>query len=188
MAIILQQNVEVERYRFTVAEYERMGEVGIFHEDDRVELIAGEIIKMSPIGDPHVKAMNRLNHRIVRSVGDDFTVSIQNPVRLSHDSEPQPDLTVLRGSDRGLPSAADVILVIEVSDTTLRYDRRVKLPLYAAAGIPEAWIVDVAGQRIERYSEPGANGYAQVVRFGLGETITSTVLPTIAIAVSDILG
>ncbi len=133
------QAAQPAQRRSTVADYERMGEAGILHENDRVEPINGEIVEMSPIGAPRVTCANRFNRLLVQQFGARATVSVQNPVRLSGDSEPQPDFAVLRDPDfSGVPSAADVLLVTEVFDTTLPYDRRVKLPLYAAAGISES--------------------------------------------------
>jgi Uma2 family endonuclease len=124
---------EVVRRRFTVHDYHRMGEAGILHEDDRVELIEGEIVEMAAIGTRHFACVNQLNRLLVRSAGDVAIVSVQNPVRLDEHTEPQPDLTVLRVRNcrESLPFPEDVLLLIEVSYTTLTYDRGVKLPLYA---------------------------------------------------------
>lgn len=175
--------------RFTVAEYHQMGEAGIFTEDDRVELLAGEIYEMSPIGDRHVGAVNPLNEFfVVRLVGTEFMVSVQNPIRLGDDSEPQPDLVVMRRGVRGVPDAADVLLVVEVADSSRAYDRGKKLPLYAAAGIPEVWLVDVVAKTVERYTEPRGDRYRQLVVAERGDTVTSTVLPAIALPIADILG
>ncbi len=180
--------VGVRRRRFTVEDYHRMGEAGILTEDDRVELIGGAIVEMSPIRDPHVRAINHLTEfLVVRLAGGDVTVSIQNPIRLSNDTEPQPDLAVLRGRDRGLAEAADVLLVIEVADASQVYDRDVKLPLYAAAGIPEAWFADLVADRVERHTEPSPDGYQQIALVGRGKTLTSTVLPGVTIAVDEVL-
>ncbi len=126
----------IERYHFTVADYERIVAMGIVNEDDRVELIAGEIVRMSPIGRRHVQAVNRLGHLLYAVVGADLTVSIQNPIQLGMRDEPQPDLAVLRGTGKGLADAPAVLLVIEVADSSREYDRTTKLPCYAEAGIP----------------------------------------------------
>src|SRR5215204_7706797 len=136
-----------------------MGEAGILHEDDRVELIEGEIVEMAAIGTRHFSCVNRLTRMLVMGVGDAAVVSVQNPVRLNEHTEPQPDITVIRPRDytESLPLPEDVLLLIEVSDTTLVYDRKVKLPLYARAGIREVWIVDLAGEVIERHTGP--SGY-----------------------------
>lgn len=182
--------VAPRRRRFTVAEFERMGEIGIFTEDDRVELIAGVIVDMSPADGRHIAAVNRLNQRLGRQIGAEMLVSMQNPVVLSDDSEPQPDIAILR--DRlydVVPTVEDIFLVIEVADSTLAYDRDVKLPLlYAPAGIPESWLFDLVNTRLERHSEPGPDGYRLVARAGRGESLTSTVLPGVTLAVDTLLG
>ena len=181
--------VGVRRRRFTVEDYHRMGEAGILTEDDRVELIEGTIVELSPIRDPHARAVNHLTEfLVVRLAGGDVTVSVQNPIRLSGDTEPQPDLAVLRGRDRGLAEAADVLLVIEMADTSRRYDRNVKLPLYAAAGIPEAWLVDLLARTIERHTEPHNGRYRQVTIARRGESLASTVLPAVILPVDAVLG
>lgn len=180
----------ITRYRFSREDYERMGAAGILSEDDRVELIQGEIVVMSPIGPPHNDAVAMLTRLIVPRVSGDVLVMVQGAIRLPTDSEPQPDLALVRFRRyrEALPAADDVLLVIEVSDTTLAYDRDVKLPLYAAAGIPEAWLVDLQGGRIERHAEPGDDGYRVIVRFGRGAVVTSTVVPGLEIPVDTILG
>ena len=180
----------VARRRFTVHDYHRMGEVGILHEDDRVELIEGEIVEMAAIGTRHFTCVNQLNRLLVRGVGDAAIVSVQNPVRLDEHTEPQPDLTVLQVRDyrESLPMPEDVLLLIEVSDTTLSYDRGVKLPLYARAGIPEVWIVDLVGEVIERHTDPSGDGYRSLKQARRGETIESTAPPELALRVDVILG
>jgi len=177
----------IERYQFTVADYERMGEIGILTEDDRVELIAGEIVRMSPVGRRHVQAVNRLGHLLYGIVSADLTVSIQNPIRLGMTDEPQPDLAVLCGTGIGLADAPAVLLVIEVADSSREYDRTTKLPRYAAAGIPEAWLVDLANDVIERYSEPHNRNYRVAMFAHLGESLTSTVLPALIIPADLVL-
>lgn len=181
---------EVTRRRFTVYDYHRMGEAGILHEDDRVELIEGEIVEMAAIGTRHFTCVNGLTRLLVRTVGDEAIVSVQNPVRLSESNEPQPDLAVIRARDyrRSLPTPEDVLLLIEVSDTTLAYDHNTKLPLYAQASIPEVWIVDLTGETIERHTEPSGDVYRHTERARRGETLTSVALPDIAISVDAVLG
>lgn len=176
------------RHRFTVEEYERMAEAGILDEDVRVELIAGEIVAMSPIGDRHVGGVNRTNREMVRRAGDDVTVSVQNPIRLGPHDEPLPDLAVLRGAGRGLVDTADVLLVMEIADSSRDYDRNLKLPRYAAAGIPEAWLVDLVAGIIERHTDPQDGAYRQIVSVRRGESLASTVLPTLVVNVDAILG
>jgi len=181
---------EIVRRRFTVHDYHRMGEAGILHEDDRVELIEGEIVEMAAIGTRHFTCVNQLNRLLVRGVGDAAIVSVQNPVRLDEHTEPQPDLTVLRVRDyrESLPMPEDVLLLIEVSDTTLAYDRGVKLPLYARAGIREVWIVDLVGEVIERHTDPSADGYRGFNKVRRGGKIESAVLPELAFHVETVLG
>ncbi len=147
----------------TVEEYERMGEAGIFRPDDRLELLEGGIFEMSPIGPPHASCVMFLSHLLSRLFGGSLIVSTQNPVRLDDYSEPQPDVMLLRWRDdfyrNAHPTPADVLLVIEVSDTTTESDRSYKIPLYAGAGIPEAWLVNIPGAGVEVYAEPVAGGY-----------------------------
>lgn len=184
--------VPIERRRFTTAEYERMAEAGILGEDDRVELIEGEIVSMSPIGSRHTACVKRFNVQLVRQLGDRAIVSVQDPIRLADDSEPQPDLAILRPRDdfyaNGHPEPADVLLVIEVAETSRQYDRRVKLPQYARAGIPEAWLADVNGEIIERHARPANGRYQSVTRFRRGQTLTAATIPGLSLPVDDILG
>jgi Uma2 family endonuclease len=181
---------QVTRRRFTVHDYHRMGEVGILHEDDRIELIEGDLVEMTAIGTRHFSCVNGLTRLLVRSVGDDAIVSVQNPVRLDEYSEPQPDLTVLRVRDyrQSLPMPEDVLLLIEVSDTTLAYDRNVKLPLYARTGILEVWIVDLPGEVIERHTDPSGDSYRHTERVRRGDRIECSALPDPALTADDVLG
>ena len=186
---IPQTTTAMTRRRFTVAEYQRMGEVGIFSEDDRVELIAGEIYQMSPIGVRHARCVNRLTVILSRHIEPGMLPNVQNPIYLPGESALQPDLAIVRDRDPGdlWPTLADILLVMEVSDSTLAYDRGTKLPLYATAGIAEAWIVDLATETLERYTEPRDGLYHLVARARSGESLASTVLPALAIPVADIL-
>src|SRR3954454_16103689 len=175
------------RHRFTVEEYRKMGEAGIFSEDDRIELIDGELVKMAPIGDRHIESVMRLTRLLSRwafGTGEaaDLFVSVQNPLALGEHGEPQPDLTLVRRRrDRsGTPVPEEVLLVVEVADTSLTCDRERKLPLYAEAGIPEAWLVDLNAGTIEMYSEPGPNGYGRGARFGCERRVVSVTVPGLA--------
>ena len=154
----------LERHRWTVAEYHRMAETGMLEPDARVELIDGEIIDMAPIGPMHAGIVDQLTDLMTRAVVGSAIVRVQNPVELSNRSEPEPDLTLLRPRadfyKRRQPTAADVLLAIEVSDSTLARDRNVKRPLYARHGVPEYWIVDVAGGRVLTFRGPTDDGYA----------------------------
>ena len=161
-------DVAVARRLFTRQEYHRMGEVGILKETDRVELIHGEIIEMSPIGRRHYAFVNNLSRLLILALGDRAIVAVQGPIALADDSEPEPDLAVIR---RRTPSykdreahAEDAFLLIEVAESSLAYDRSMKLPLYAAAGIPEYWVVDCVAESIEVHRAPQVNGYRDVVR------------------------
>ncbi len=181
---------QLTRRRFTVHDYHRMGEAGILHEDDRVELIEGEIVEMTAIGTRHFSCVNGLNRLLVMSVGEEAIVSVQNPVRLNEYTEPQPDLTVIRPRDYriSLPEPEDVLLLIEVSDTTLAYDRGLKLTLYAQAGIREVWIVNLPTETIERYTDPSGDGYRRTERAQRSKTIESVTLPELSFRVDEVFG
>ncbi len=180
---------EVERHRFTVEEYHKMAEAGLFSEDDRVELIDGEIVEMTPIGWRHANCVNDLTMFLTSFARGRYVVSVQNPLTISDHGEPQPDLVLLKRRPRGrLPDPDDVALLIEVSDTTLAYDRDVKLPRYARAGIPEVWIVDLEGRRIEAHSAPSADGYGTSREFGPGERVSSASVEGLSLPVDEILG
>jgi Uma2 family endonuclease len=148
--------VQLARRLFTVAEYHKMAEAGILSEDDRVELLEGEIVAMSPIGSRHAGLVNRLNRLFSQRAGDQVVVSVQNPVRLGGYSEPQPDLALLRPRadfyTSSHPGPEDVLLAVEVAETSAAVDREVKVPLYARFGVPEVWLVDLAGGPRWRYS------------------------------------
>jgi Uma2 family endonuclease len=183
--------LDIVRRRFTVDDYDLMAEAGILHEDDRVELIDGEIVQMAAIGLRHMPSVDETNHRLVRPLPtDEMRVSVQNPIRLGRRDEPQPDLMVYRKrADRvgARLSPSDVLLIIEVSDSTRTYDRTIKLPRYAAAGIPEAWLIDLVDDRVERHSEPSADGYRRVDIVLRGEMLVSAVLPALALPMDAII-
>lgn len=174
--------------RFTVEEYHMMGRAGIFNEDSRVELIDGLIIPMSPIGDPHVDCVNQLTRLFVLRLDPRATVSVQNPIRLNDYSEPEPDLVLIRPNKAGVPKAEDVLLVVEVANTMPAFDREIKVPRYAAAGVAEVWVVALEEGHIEIYRKPGPTGYAEERHVGRGETITIEALPEAGyFAVDDML-
>ena len=151
----------------TVAEYRRMGETGAFAPGERVELIEGEIVRMPPIGPLHSGLVNRLTRLLVRAVGNRAIVHVQNPVELSERSEPEPDLALLlfREDDYldATPTPADTLLAIEVADSTLRFDRGTKVPLYARHGVPETWLIDARAERVTVHRDPGPDGYRLAV-------------------------
>ena len=183
--------LSLPRRRFTVDEYHRMAKAGILHEDDRVELIEGEIIEMAAVGDRHVACVLELNRTFSTRVAERAWVSVQNPVRLSATSEPEPDLALLRPRpDRyrtGLPRAEDVLLLIEVSDTTLAYDRGIKLRLYALAGIPEVWIWDLKRRRVLLFREPAGAAYRHTETVVEG-AVAPAAFPDLAVNLEDIFG
>src|SRR5215216_1968184 len=156
--------VVLKTHRFTVDEYHRMSGAGIFTEDDRVELLAGEIVEMSPIGPLHAGTVRRLTALFSARLGPEVLVSVQNPLLLrTEDSEPQPDVALLPPRPdfytRSHTEAHDIYLLIEVADTSVLADREVKFPIYARARVPEAWLLDVAMQRLEVYRHPTPDGY-----------------------------
>lgn len=178
------------RFRaLTVAQYHALAEAGLFHEDDRVELLDGHLIAMSPVGGPHLTVVNRLSRWLTLHAGA-AVVSVQNPLRLNDRSEPEPDVVLLRpGSDDGrVPTAADALLVVEVSDRTLGYDRGVKRDRYARAGVPEVWVVGVEGRFVEVARGPEADGaYGEVRRVGLdGAVSVAALLEAPALPVADL--
>jgi Uma2 family endonuclease len=184
--------VAFPRKRFTVDEYYRMAESGILREDDHVELIDGEIVEMSPIGLRHAACVNRLNALLYGLLGDRIILGVQNPLRLSHYSEPQPDITVLKFRDdyyaERHPTPEDTHLLIEVADTTLAYDRGVKLPMYAANGVPEVWIVNLDDAVVEVYRHPGPNGYGETQLARRGDSLPLSSVGETLIKVDDVLG
>lgn len=173
------------RHKLSVEDYHRMGEAGIFAPDSRVELIEGEVIDMAPIGSLHISVVNTLSMFFSRGIGDAGIVSTQNSISLLPHSEPQPDIAILKPrADRyrkSLPSASDVLLLIEVCDTTADYDRRIKLPLYADHGIPEVWLVDLKAEWLEVHSGPKGKTFGNVRRLGKHDSVTpeSLQVPTL---------
>ncbi|MGH2588820.1 MAG: Uma2 family endonuclease [Dehalococcoidia bacterium] len=182
----------VPRRRFTVDEYYRMAEAGILHEDDHIELLDGEIIEMSPIGGRHAACVNCLAELFITRLAGRAIVGIQNPVHLSSGSEPEPDIALVRPRpDRyasGHPRPADIFLLVEVADSSLTYDRDVKLIFYAEAGIPEAWIVDLNAARILVYRAPRPDGYRQMTIVGPEEALSPIAFPDLVLAAGEILG
>jgi Uma2 family endonuclease len=178
--------------RFNVEEYYRMGEAGIFAPDERVELIEGAIIQMSPIGSRHAAAVTRTGRWFDRRVGDRATMRTQNPVRLSPHSEPEPDVALVRprADDYATahPEPADVFLIIEVADTTVAYDQDTKLPLYAAAGIPEVWIANLRRDQITAHRNPVNGAYQDSVTIGRDGSLAPLAFPDLVIRGADILG
>jgi Uma2 family endonuclease len=167
-----------------------MGEAGILCEDDRVELIEGELVDMPPIGSLHAGKVMRLVSCLTNALSNRAIVSPQNPVRLGEHSEPQPDLAVLRFRDdfyeNSHPQPEDVLLLIEVADATIRYDREVKIPVYARYGIPEVWLIDLQAECVEVYLQPRSDGYRHIFRPAKDERLTLSLLPDVSLAIADL--
>lgn len=179
-----------DTYRFSVEEYNKLGEAGIFHEDDRVELLDGEIIVMAPIGKHHIIAVRRLNRILNRRYADLCYVDCQSPVVLDNFSEPQPDILLVSlkiDETDEKPTPTETLLAIEVADSTVRYDSTTKLRAYARAGIPEYWIVNLADNAIDVYRQPSGETYAEHFRRERKDEIAPAAFPDRPIAVADIL-
>jgi len=175
----------------SIDEYHRMAEDGLFAEDDRVELIEGEIVEMTAIGDNHTHTVRRLILLFHRRLLDRVIVDVQNPVRLGAWSEPQPDLTLLEWRDdcyASAPTAKDIVLLVEVADSSVGYDRRVKAPLYARNNIREYWLLDLPARVLEVYRRPGQDGYGEVRRLRRGDSVAPEAFSDVVFAVSDLLG
>lgn len=180
------------RRRFTVAEYYTMADVGILKENDRIELLDGDLIVMPPIGDWHAASVDRFTNSLPLLLQGRAIVRVQNPMRLSDSSEPQPDIMLLRWRDDfyvgGHPGPADVLLLIEVSDTSVDYDRSAKLSEYARAGIPEVWIATRRDNRIEAYTEPIEGEYSNARYAGPSESIAPQAFPEVVLEVDILIG
>jgi Uma2 family endonuclease len=178
------------RHRITVDEYHRMAEVGLLAPDARVELIEGAIIDMPPIGSRHAAAVRRLTALLLRAVGDRAIVSCQSPIRLGNLSEPQPDIALLAPREdfyeHRHPTAADTLLLIEVSETTLRYDRHTKLPLYARHGVPEFWIFDTEGKQLHTFRNPAGTSYNDLHSMRSPAVVPIASLPGVLVDLSSL--
>lgn len=184
--------IQIPRRLITIDEYEKMIAAGVFAEDDRSELIRGEIVEMPPIGLRHASCVGRLTKRLEKIVGDDAIVWVQNPICAVGNSLPQPDLALLQPRadfyEQSRPMPSDVFLVIEVSDSTLETDIAVKVPLYAESGIEEVWIVNLHDDVVEIYSGPTAGRYSSVHRAAVGQAIPLPGGFAADVEVKDILG
>ena len=184
-------SANLEKRRITVDEYQQMGDVGIFSEDDRVELIDGEILAMTPIGPLHASVVDRATRLFTLAAGTHAIVRVQSPIRLNLFTEPEPAISLLRPQDdfyrAGHPQPPDVLLVIEVADASLRYDRELKAPLYAQAGIVEYWIVDLANVTVTRHAMPEDGVYREVTIHGKGQSMSPRQLPHCIVTIDDLL-
>lgn len=194
MQAVKQEHTPVQSWekRFSVSEYYRMAEVGILGRDERVELVEGVIVEMSAMGSRHAACVDRLNRHLNSLVGGEMLVRVQSPIRLDDASEPEPDLALLKPREDFYssehPGPSDVLLVIEVSETSAEYDVEVKLPLYARAGIPETWLVDLTTDTVEAHSRPASGGYRQTLRAKRGETLKSEAVSGLELSAEGVLG
>lgn len=178
---------------FTREEYHAIAEAGIFAPNERVELLKGEIIAMAPPGERHSAGTKRVTHAFAGLYSDNrrTIVSVQDPVVMSPSSEPEPDLMLLAPRDDfydfAKPRPQDVLLLIEIADSSLQYDREVKLPYYASLEIPETWIVNLQDDRVEAHTEPSPQGYRATRTYERGDSISPTAFPDVEIAVNDII-
>ncbi len=169
-----------------------MGEIGIFTEDDRVELIDGEVIVMSPLGPRHTSLVKRLNTLFTRQLADRVIVSVQDPIQLTDDTEPLPDLAVLRYRDdfyaHAHPQSDDVWLIVEVADSSLTYDREEKVPRYVRSGIPEVWVIDVEQETVTQYTHLDGQRYRHEQLLQRGELLASTQITLFVLSVDQVFG
>ncbi len=181
--------VQPQRHRFTVDDFHEMGRTNILKEEDRVELIDGEIIRMTPIGSPHASCVASIQELLGELLRGKCFLWIQNPIRLDEYNELQPDITLLKHrSDNYFykpPTAQDILLVIEVSDTTLYYDRHKKVPTYAEFGVPEAWIIDLNNRIVEQFWEPAVDQYGKGKIYTKGQTFSPLAFPDIVLKIGD---
>lgn len=185
-------SVRPKRLRFSVDDYYTMIDLGMLKNVESAEIIDGELIESMPIGNAHASVVKTLSEILRDYLGKDVTYSIKDPIRLDEYNEPIPDIALLNRRDdfyrRKAPMAEDVLLLIEVSDTTLEYDRNRKIPLYAQAGIPEVWIVNLQNSTVELHYEPRDSSFAIVKVFRRGDILTSQSLPELALKIEEILG
>ena len=181
-----------EPYKFDVHQYREMGKAGILMKEDRVELIRGEIVAMSSIGNEHMATVDSSNMFWAQAMAGRAIVRIQGSVRLDDFNEPQPDVALLKDRDDFYRSRSagpsDIFLIVEVSDSSLAYDRGVKLSLYAEFGIPEVWIANIPARTIEAYTDPSGGEYATRRTFHPGQTVSPAAFPDVALPVADVIG
>ncbi len=176
---------------FNVDEYYRLAEKGILSDDERVELIHGEIFEKSPKGSRHIACVNRLNSILSKMPDESGILSVQNPISIDEFSEPEPDIAILKFREdfyqNEKPKAQDVLLLIEVCDSSVEADKWIKLPLYAFAGIQEVWLVDLSSDRVTSYTEPKGEEYRNSTQHFKEDTVLSLKLPMLKIPVKKII-
>jgi len=185
-------SVQTQKRLFTVQEYHLMSEAGVFANHERVELIEGEIIQMAAIGTRHASCVKRLNRRF-SVIPEEITIlGVQDPIQLTERTEPQPDVVLLQPRadyyETAHPIPSEVLLLVEVSDSTVNFDRDVKVPNYARSGIQEVWLWDLEANCLEVYREPTANGYTSIQKFERGEIVSPLAFPDFQVSVNLILG
>lgn len=182
---------ETQRKRFTTDEYHQITEAGILGENDRVELIEGEILEMAAIGSFHAACVGRLTRLFTKVFSDSLIVWVQNPIQISGYSEPEPDLALLKNRPdfyaENHPTPEDVYLIVEVADSSLAYDRGFKLPVYARSGIIEVWLVDLGNASVEAHSQPSTHGYKLIRKFWKGDALVLEAFPEVSFQVEDII-
>ncbi len=184
-------SIALTKRRFTVDDYQRMGQAGILSEGDRVELVDGEVVAMTPIGARHTACVNRATHAFVTAVGGNGIVQIQSPVRLDLYHEPEPDIVLLKPRDdfyaSRLPGPGDILLIVEIADSSIEYDRDVKARIYAESGIPEYWLADLNANLVSRYTAPEQDAFRTIEPHHRGQSIAPQLLPACLIAVDVLL-
>jgi Uma2 family endonuclease len=190
--LVLPVKSQIRRHRFSVEDYHSMVAIGVLKEDERMELIEGEVVEMSPIGKLHASCVKRLNALFASRLNQQAIISIQDPVQANSFSEPQPDVALLKYREDFYaarhPRPKDILLVIEVADSTIDYDREVKIPLYARAKIPQAVIVNLSSGTVEVYTKPFREKYTESRELQRGQELTIQKLPTLRLTVDEILG
>lgn len=186
--MLAQQDVSPDRIRrLTRVEYDTLVESGLL-QDCRVELLLGAMIDMSPQGPLHAETVRRLAERFIRALPTDVHTRVQSPLALTADSEPEPDLAVVAAGDYRTGHPTQALLVVEVAETSLRKDRGIKTGLYATAGVPEFWLVNLPEQIVEVHRLPDTGRYSEIVRIGMSGVVESDQFPTLRIAAADLLG
>jgi Uma2 family endonuclease len=182
----------VSRYSFSVEEYHKLADAGVLHEDSRVELIEGELIKMPPIGPPHASSTEILVESFILKLARRAIVRIQDPVWLNDHTEPEPDIVIARLQPeryrKSHPRPGDILQIVEIADSTLEYDRNVKMPLYAEHGIPEAWLLDVGAKQLEIYLDPSDTAYRRCLKPPPDAIVTPTLFPDVQINLAELFG
>ena len=184
-------SVQTQRRLFTVQDYHLMSQAGVFRDNERVELIEGEIIQMAAIGKRHAARVDRLAEFFGDRVRRRAIIRVQNPISLGDNSEPQPDIALVQRRadfyEESLPNSEDILLLVEVADSTVNYDRDVKIPNYARSGIQEVWLWDLEANCLEVYRFPTANGYTSMQKFERGEQVSPLAFPEFAVSIDLIL-